>query len=275
MSLNNLPLVSIVIPVYNREILVKKALDAAIAQTYPNIEVVVNDNNSTDNTYEVVRGYLKDNPQIKLFRNEQNVGPVNNWLQGIKNASGDYVKILFSDDWISDDYIEKTMLQFTSQVGLVFTPAIIRKKINITNYKLFKSTKIINSALFLKFMLLAYRTPVSPGCAIFRKVDILPILSTVIDTERHAEYLRFGAGIDLLTYLMVAEKYDKIAYVSDTYAHFLEHDDSFTYANALDQYYIKAFDHFLERTKKVKFKSLYSLIHHSRGYKFIRHFSNK
>lgn len=271
-----LPLVSIVIPVYNREELVVKSIESSIKQTYKNIEIIIIDNSSTDKTYETAKTYSDRLANVSVYRNATNVGPVRNWIEGIKKAKGRYIKLLFSDDWLSPDYIEKTIVHFNDNVGLVFTSALIEKgKVYKPYYKLFNSTREIGSELFLKLMLLTYKTPVSPCCGLFRKRDLLEILIIKIDSNNHDEYLKFGAGIDILTYLIVAEKYKKVCFVHDTFAYFLEHTSSFTYANSLDKYYIQAFRYFLNTTQKVKFKSSYRLLHTFRVHKVIGLLSNK
>jgi glycosyltransferase involved in cell wall biosynthesis len=275
MPTNYLPKVSIVIPVYNREELVKKAIESAINQTYQNIEIIIIDNNSNDKTYDVVKSYELNNKQIKVFKNDENIGPVNNWIEGIKKASGEYIKILFSDDWISGDYIEKTVIHFDENVGLIFTPAIIHKiKGDRYYYKLYNTTRSIKSAVFLNLMLLTCKTPLSPGCGMFRKDDVLHSLELKIDSQKHNEYLKYGAGLDVLIYLTIAEKYDRIVFVHDTYAHFLQHNSSFTYANSLNVYYVNAFKYFLKSTKKIKFKFFYLMIYNFRIHKLIGFLSN-
>lgn len=97
------PLVSILIPVYNREDMLKRAVDAALNQTYDNIEVIISDNASTDNTWEVCLDYAKKDKRVKVFRNEKNLGPVLNWKCCIDRATGELGKILFSDDAIFED----------------------------------------------------------------------------------------------------------------------------------------------------------------------------
>ena len=276
MSASTSPLISIVIPVYNREKLVVKSIESSINQTYKNIEIIIIDNNSTDKTYEIAKYYSDSYPHITLYKNSMNVGPVRNWIEGIQKANGKFIKLLFSDDWLSNDYIEKTIGHFNDDVGLVFTSALIKKEnIDRPYYKLYKKTQEIESSLFLNLMLLTYKTPVSPCCGIFRKSDLLDTLTIKIDSDKHDEYLKFGAGIDILTYLFIAEKYKKVCYVHDTYAHFLEHTNSFTYANSLDKYYIQAFRYFLKSTKKVKFKFFYQLLYTFRIHKVIGFLSNK
>ena len=91
------PLVSILIPVYNRERLVKKAIESAINQAYKNIEIIAVDNKSTDKTYEVLTEYSKKYSNIKVYQNKENIGPVRNWKKCLEYSSGEFIKILFSE----------------------------------------------------------------------------------------------------------------------------------------------------------------------------------
>ena len=101
-SLTAPPLVSIIIPVYNRKKLVVESVESALIQGYGNFEVVISDNCSNDGTWEeCIRRYESD-PRVVLVRNSENIGPVPNWLAAALAASGDYVKILFSDDLLLD-----------------------------------------------------------------------------------------------------------------------------------------------------------------------------
>ena len=118
----NRPLVSIVIPVYNRADMVKEAIDSALAQTYENIEIIVVDNCSTDDTWCVITSY--DTPLLKVYKNDKNIGPVLNWKKGIELSKGKYIKLLFSDDKISDNYIEESLKLFTHDTAFVLSPHV-------------------------------------------------------------------------------------------------------------------------------------------------------
>jgi glycosyltransferase involved in cell wall biosynthesis len=75
---NNNPLVSIIITSYNRASAIEEAINSALAQDYNNIEVVISDNASTDNTDAVLSKY-KDDERVKCFKNEINVGAIPNY----------------------------------------------------------------------------------------------------------------------------------------------------------------------------------------------------
>jgi glycosyltransferase involved in cell wall biosynthesis len=98
------PLVSICIPTYNRAGMVGKAIDSALAQTYPNIEVLVVDNASQDAIEALVATY--SDIRVKFFKNTQNLGLFGNFNRCIELAQGKYIHILHSDDYIDPKFTE-------------------------------------------------------------------------------------------------------------------------------------------------------------------------
>ncbi len=85
------PLVSIIIPVYNGSNYVKEAIDSALAQTYKNIEVIVVNDGSTDNTEKIVKSY---GDKIRYFYKE-NGGVASALNLAIENSKGEYISWLF------------------------------------------------------------------------------------------------------------------------------------------------------------------------------------
>jgi len=104
------PKVSIIIPTYNRSKYVTKAIESALMQDYSNLEVIVSDNASTDDTPKVVEKYLND-ARFKYFRNEKNLGFVLNWRNALYNhSSGEWILILHDDDYlIKSSYVSKAI----------------------------------------------------------------------------------------------------------------------------------------------------------------------
>ena len=99
-----LPLVSVVIPVFNSEKTIEKCLDTVKCQTYPNLEVIVVDDGSSDETLTRVSKY---NPII--IRNEQNLGAPHAMNVGAEKAQGEYVFFLDADAWAPNWLIEKAV----------------------------------------------------------------------------------------------------------------------------------------------------------------------
>ncbi|MCX6319802.1 MAG: glycosyltransferase family 2 protein [Bacteroidetes bacterium] len=120
---DTLPLVSIIVTSYNRAASVTKAIDSALEQDYPNIEVIVSDNRSTDNTMEVLSAYT-GNPRVRISQNAQNVGMMPNFkIATDQLAKGEYVMYISSDDYmVNPGFVSEAMdiIQQNPAVRLVF-----------------------------------------------------------------------------------------------------------------------------------------------------------
>jgi glycosyltransferase involved in cell wall biosynthesis len=104
----SLPLVTIAIPTYNRaNNYLRQALTSALTQTYPNIEIIVSDNCSTDHTEALVRGF--SDRRLKYLRHEKNIGANNNFNFCLQQATGTYFLMLHDDDLIDHDFVETCM----------------------------------------------------------------------------------------------------------------------------------------------------------------------
>lgn len=125
------PRVSIIIPTYNRASYLSQAIESSLALEYSNLEVIVSDNASTDNTKEVAVKYTNDS-RFKYFRNETNLGLAANWRRALYDyATGDWALILSDDDYLTDTlYISKAVSLAKSDRGivLVFANHIISYK---------------------------------------------------------------------------------------------------------------------------------------------------
>ncbi len=97
-------LVSVIMPMYNSESYVGKAIESVIGQTYPNWELLVVDDGSTDRSCEIVRAYAVRDRRVQLLVNDNPVGmPYAPRNYGIQHAKGDYIAFLDSDDmWLRE-----------------------------------------------------------------------------------------------------------------------------------------------------------------------------
>lgn len=98
--------VSVIIPVYNAEPYLKQCLDSVLAQTFKNIEIIIINDCSADNSSQIIEDYRKTDGRIISISLEKNAGPGNARNEGIKAANGKYIVFIDSDDWITDDYVE-------------------------------------------------------------------------------------------------------------------------------------------------------------------------
>lgn len=117
---NQKPLVTIGIPTYNRAgALLRGTIECALAQTYDNIEIIVSDNCSSDNTGEVVTSYKSE--KIQYIRQSVNLGSNGNFNALIDAANGDYFLLLHDDDLIDPDLIETCMAagEYQTKYGII------------------------------------------------------------------------------------------------------------------------------------------------------------
>jgi len=106
----NQPLVSVIIPTYNRAAYLKEAIESVLAQTYTNFELLILDNCSPDHTPDIVAGF--NDSRIKYLRHQCNIGGAANWLYGMHWAQGDFFSILGDDDFYRSNFIETRVMGF-------------------------------------------------------------------------------------------------------------------------------------------------------------------
>lgn len=98
--------VSIIVPAYNVENYLPTCLDSLIQQTYSNVEIIIINDGSTDNTHSIIRAYASKYQNIIVI-NQNNQGLSEARNAGIKEASGEYICFVDSDDWIAKNTIQK------------------------------------------------------------------------------------------------------------------------------------------------------------------------
>jgi glycosyltransferase involved in cell wall biosynthesis len=106
----SLPLVSIIITNYNRAHCIAKSIESALVQDYPNLEIIISDNCSTDNSNDIIAKYTND-ARIKYYRNETNIGMLGNFrICFEERALGEFITIVNSDDeYINPNFISQTI----------------------------------------------------------------------------------------------------------------------------------------------------------------------
>ncbi len=127
------PRVSVIIPTYNREKLILKALDSIFRQTFQDFEVLIIDDASTDNTEQVIRDL--DHPQLRYFRLDKNGGQCIARNYGATKANGEFIAFLDSDDeWLPDklerqlELFEKGSDRLGAIYGFTYQTDVIRNE---------------------------------------------------------------------------------------------------------------------------------------------------
>lgn len=130
-------LLTIAIPTYNRVEFLNRSLNSILKQFEDEVEILVSDNASTDETFAYMSKAIEDYPHINYVRNENNIGPDNNFLQCYNLAAGKFVLLLGDDDVLMDGAL-KEILSFLKTDGndclLVFlNHAIFKNEYTVSN----------------------------------------------------------------------------------------------------------------------------------------------
>lgn len=224
-------LVSILIPVYNREKMVLDALKSAVGQTYKNIEVIVVDNKSTDGTYKVLKDFEKAHKNVKVYQNEKNLGPVLNWQKCVEYSNGEFVKIIWSDDYIAKTFVEKTLPYLNNRdVGFVYTLTEVFYDDGRENAKMhfYGNTGLYDTKDFIRHSLLGGPVPGSEGCGLFRKKDLEKNLLIDIPNKVGSDFKMHAIGNDVLIYMLTAKDYPRFAFINEPLSFFRSHGGSIT-----------------------------------------------
>lgn len=136
--MDNNPLVSVVVPCYNKERYVERTLSSLCAQTYANFEVKIVDDCSTDRTWEIVQGFVAKDPRFAAERNEINKGGNYCRNRGAAYSKGEYLIFLDADDWLAEDCLAVRVAEMQKDVSAEFDmivfPSISSKGGRLYNY---------------------------------------------------------------------------------------------------------------------------------------------
>lgn len=113
-----MPLVSIIIPVYNGEKYIERCLRSLIGQTYEQIEIIVLNDGSTDHTGQVLEKYAALDSRVHVVQKE-NTGVSDTRNLGLKLAKGDFVQFVDSDDWLTPDATQKLVAGMCADCEMV------------------------------------------------------------------------------------------------------------------------------------------------------------
>lgn len=101
--------ISIVMPVYNTEKYVKRSIESVLKQTYHNIELIIVDDCSPGNIKEIAREFADKDSRVSVVSHEENKGLFQARLTGARQATGDYIAFIDSDDYVTNDYYHTLM----------------------------------------------------------------------------------------------------------------------------------------------------------------------
>ena len=200
------PKISIIVPIYNAEKTLRRCINSIIIQTYPNIEIILIDDGSDDNSLAVCKSYAEKDKRVKVFH-QSNSGLVRTRKLGISLAEGDYIGFVDSDDWVDDDFYE-ALYKNIYDADFIHTGYILEKG---ETKRLFDLSEMIltnrnrlTDEIRKKMILWLYRGKIAPSIwsKLFKKAFIKDIYSNVPDDQQMGE--------DLITFRIGIQKATKI-----------------------------------------------------------------
>jgi glycosyltransferase involved in cell wall biosynthesis len=117
-------LVSIGLPTYNRAGMLRRSIASALAQNHRNIELVISDNASTDETEAICREFADADARVRYIRHPRNLGPTPNFLCVLEKASAEYFMWLCDDDWIDPNYVSECLSELSGSSETVLVGGV-------------------------------------------------------------------------------------------------------------------------------------------------------
>jgi len=204
--------ITVIVPCYNVEKYIDKCVQSLINQTYKNLEIILVDDCSTDNTWKIINKYSKNYENIKCIKNEKNRGAGYSRNIALKQAKNDYISFIDSDDYIEDNYYESMMKQLKLEKSDLIVCDIFVKydSVDGTNQRSTACEGKIEKYNFIHNGLAA-----SPCNKIFKKQDLLKY--------------PFPEGImneDIATVLAIIINSKKISYNNEVYYNYVQRKSS-------------------------------------------------
>lgn len=117
--IKTIPRVSVGMPVYNGAKYMRETIDAILAQTFGDFELIISDNGSTDATPQICAEYAARDSRVRIFRFERNMGPAANYNKTIELARGEFFKFQAHDDLIAPTFLEKCVAMLDAHPQIV------------------------------------------------------------------------------------------------------------------------------------------------------------
>jgi len=222
-------LISVIIPAYNREKTIVRSIKSVIHQTYENLEIIIVDDCSSDNTIPVIESFLQIDSRITLLKNEINQGPNFTRNRGIKQSTGRFIILLDSDDdWVLNtlEILWKKIITTDEKVGLVY-PGMNLIQTGMTR----KINPKYRGDVFLKLM--------TQGV-----IGVYPLIKKEVFAKTglfdEHEILRKGGHQDYEMWIRIAHHYE-FEYVNEPLLNHYYHKDSITYESLIKKPFTKIY----------------------------------
>ena len=233
-------LISIIVPLFNNEEYVSRCMDSLINQTYKNIEIVVINDGSTDDSEKIIGKYLEDKRIV--YKKQKNSGANIARGNGVKSATGDYIMFVDSDDWIEKDAIAKLVGVLDDDVDIVrFNHFIEPAHKQYKPYRSIKGAVLFDEKMIKKSLISDYN---------FRELAFGMYNSKILKDKKIFER-KMSFGEDYYVNLNTMPKAKKIVFCGYTLYHYLKNTGTSTTSTNNKDIKIKNFDDTLILSERI------------------------
>lgn len=173
-------LVSVVLCSYNGEQFIREQIDSILNQTYPILELIIQDDASCDKTFEIVNEYRFD-PRVKIYQNEKSLGFSQNFFRALFKAKGEYIAFSDQDDiWVSDK-IEKMLVNINGAYLIFHNSILFESNVNASQ----GVRNVVNPVISEGYLLFK---PYIAGHECLFTCRILPVIKQLVLVEPNVSY---------------------------------------------------------------------------------------
>ncbi len=195
--LTDMPLVTIGMPVYNGSDSIELAIKSILEQTYKNLEIIISDNNSEDDTLKICKEYAMLDQRITILQNKQNVGATENYNILMKAASGKYFMLMAHDDIKDNNFVNDCTIMLEQNQDAVLCHCIT--SFYVENYSKKVCTASLKSVLGITNTLHRYYSTLSslPAVAIYGLIRVEALRQTMYFRKSIATDIAFICELSL------------------------------------------------------------------------------
>lgn len=252
--------ISIIVPVYNGEKSLKKCINSICTQTYKKLEIIIIDDGSEDNTFEISDGFARNDKRIKVIH-QLNAGVSVARNNGLSNSTGDYIMFVDADDYLDKDACQNTLDSLISTNSDIVTANKVFHIGDRIQKNILYSEKLItreqeDKELFILDLMTTYYDPLMNkvpylSCGVTAKLFSRGLLEN--NAIRFQEDCRFGE--DVLFNLYAFQEAKRITYIDYDAYHFCINKDSSTHKfrndwNISHEVFMECIDIFNEKYEK-------------------------
>lgn len=187
-----MPTVSVIVPNYNHAPFLRQRFDSIFNQTFQDIEVIILDDCSTDNSKEIIEEYRNKPQTSHIVYNKANSGsPFKQWAKGFDLAQGEYIWIAESDDWAELNFLEATLpiLESKKNLSLIFSASkVVSRKSKIEISPFSTSTEMLGLEFIKKRMIIDNAIP-NASAVLFRRDRLFSISKNYQNFRGAGDYL--------------------------------------------------------------------------------------